>query len=258
MNNMEWFQKLKIKFAGKKKKKKSLKLDPLEVDSLAVEVLGQLPFLSQMIMFRPGEIYMALYNADEVYKQESDRYLDALSSLRYRLKMRTTMETPYHNTTLPLFDLNWALVYVVSCYVCRNDDAWKRIVLPAMLQVEIDPRILDEMHKGEELVRQYIARRQVSEDKQSEESPKAVVESLSIFTKKAIREGKVDEIKESLKNSMPSSRRDKARALVEEIRYWQAEGYVDKNYDASVYYDDINKITPLPFSYDGFRKYYYE
>lgn len=81
---------------------------------------------------------------------------------------------------------------------------------------------------------------------------------LCIFTKKAIREDMVDEIIDALKKSMPTSRRDKARALVEEIRYWQGEEYIDKYYDASVYYDEIKKIMKLPFSYDGFRKYYYE
>lgn len=78
-----------------------------------------------------------------------------------------------------------------------------------------------------------------------------------VFTKKAMHEGKEAEIMQALQRSL-SGRNDKARALVEEVRQWQKEGYIDPNYNARVMYDELNKIITLPFQYDGFRKYYNE
>ena len=81
--------------------------------------------------------------------------------------------------------------------------------------------------------------------------------SSCVFTKKAIQESKEADITLALQRSL-SGRNDKARALVEEVRQWQKEGYIDPNYNARVMYDELNKIIPLPFQYDGFRKYYNE
>lgn len=67
----------------------------------------------------------------------------------------------------------------------------------------------------------------------------------------------MDEIIQSLQQSM-NGRQDKARALVEEVRQWQKEGYIDSNYNARVMYDKLNQLIPLPFQYGGFRKYYNE
>ena len=78
-----------------------------------------------------------------------------------------------------------------------------------------------------------------------------------VFTKKAIREQKEADITQALQRSI-SGRNDKARALVEELRQWQKEGYIDPNYNARVMYEELNKILTLPFSYPGFRKYYNE
>ena len=78
-----------------------------------------------------------------------------------------------------------------------------------------------------------------------------------VFTKKAIHEEKESEITAALQRSL-SGRNDKARALVEEVRQWQKEDYIDPNYNARVMYDELNKIITLPFQYDGFRKYYNE
>jgi hypothetical protein len=82
-------------------------------------------------------------------------------------------------------------------------------------------------------------------------------EGCCLFTKKTIREKKETEITLSLQRSM-ASRTDKARALVEEVRQCQKDGYIDANYNARVMYDELNKIITLPFQYDGFRKYYNE
>ena len=78
-----------------------------------------------------------------------------------------------------------------------------------------------------------------------------------LFTKKAKNEQKEAEITQALQQSL-FGRNDKARALVEEVRQWQKEGYIDANYNARVMYDELNKIITVPFQYDGFRKYYNE
>ena len=92
--------------------------------------------------------------------------------------------------------------------------------------------------------------------KESTESPKEEISSI-LFTRKTRQEQKEAEITKALQRSL-SGRNDKARALVEELRQWQKEGYIDPNYNARVMYDELNKIIPLPFQYDGFRKYYNE
>lgn len=78
-----------------------------------------------------------------------------------------------------------------------------------------------------------------------------------LFTKKARTEDKLKEITDTLLQSF-TGRKDKARALVEEVRHWQKEGYIDPHFNASFMYEELAKIIPLPFKYDGFRKYYNE
>lgn len=92
---------------------------------------------------------------------------------------------------------------------------------------------------------------------QAEEVQPIPVNHSCLFSKKAQREQKKDEIIEALQQSM-NGRQDKARALVEEVRQWQKEGYLDSNYNARVMYDQLNRIITLPFQYGGFRKYYNE
>lgn len=76
-----------------------------------------------------------------------------------------------------------------------------------------------------------------------------------IFTKKAKKEAKQSVILKALQNSV-NGRRDKTRAFVQELQEWQNDGYIDAHYNARVMYDELNKITPLTFEYDTFRKYY--
>lgn len=97
---------------------------------------------------------------------------------------------------------------------------------------------------------------QPAEVEEVTEEPKRAVSSL-LFTKKAKQEGREAEIKEALQGAL-CGRRDKARALVEEVREWQKDGYLDANYNARVMYDALNEMLVLPFEYDGFRKYYNE
>lgn len=93
------------------------------------------------------------------------------------------------------------------------------------------------------------------EDVTPQEQP-ANNESI-IFTQKAKTEHKEADITAALQRSL-SGRNDKARALVEEVRQWQKDGYIDPNFNARVMYGELNKILTLPFQYDGFRKYYNE
>ena len=88
------------------------------------------------------------------------------------------------------------------------------------------------------------------------ESPKEEITSI-LFTRKARQEDKISDIIQALQHCY-AGRNDKARAVTEEVRQWQKEGYIDPNYNARVMYDELNKIIPLPFQYDGFRKYYNE
>lgn len=76
-----------------------------------------------------------------------------------------------------------------------------------------------------------------------------------IFTKKAKKEGKEAVIIEALKNSV-QGRKDKTRAFVDELHAWQKEQYIDAHYNAKVMYDELEKIIPISFSYNAFRKYY--
>ena len=59
----------------------------------------------------------------------------------------------------------------------------------------------------------------------------------------------------ALQNSV-QGRRDKTRAFVDELHSWQDEQYIDAHYNAKVMYDELEKIMPLPFGYNAFRKHY--
>ncbi|MBO4250317.1 MAG: hypothetical protein J5884_03575 [Paludibacteraceae bacterium] len=86
-----------------------------------------------------------------------------------------------------------------------------------------------------------------------EETPEAI-ESI-IFTKKAKKEGKETYILQALQKSV-QGRKDKTRAFVEELQEWQKQGYVDAHFNARVMYDELDKLTPLPFGYEVFKKHY--
>lgn len=81
------------------------------------------------------------------------------------------------------------------------------------------------------------------------------ISSSFIFTKKAKREGKIPSIIEAFKLVL-SSRRDKSRALAQEVQHWQKEEYVDPHYNAQVMYNEIAKFMPLPFGYEAFKQHY--
>ena len=85
--------------------------------------------------------------------------------------------------------------------------------------------------------------------------PEPMTKPSNLFTKKATREERIEAIVSALQQSM-KRRQDKARALVQEVRQWQHDGYIDSNYNARVMYDELNQIITLPFQYGGFRKYY--
>ena len=76
-----------------------------------------------------------------------------------------------------------------------------------------------------------------------------------IFTKKARQEGKIPAIIHALQKSI-IGRKDKTRALVQELQSWQNDGYVDAHYNARVMYDELDKLMPLSFGYEVFKKNY--
>ena len=76
-----------------------------------------------------------------------------------------------------------------------------------------------------------------------------------IFTKKAKQEGKIPTIVQALQKSI-IGRKDKTRALGQELQSWQNDGYVDAHYNARVMYDELEKLMSLPFGEEVFRKHY--
>ena len=86
------------------------------------------------------------------------------------------------------------------------------------------------------------------------EDKEHAVESI-IFTKKAKKEAKEAAIIEALQMSV-LGRRDKTRAFVQELQEWQKEGYIDAHYNAKVMYDELDKLIPIPFGYDAFKRLY--
>ena len=76
-----------------------------------------------------------------------------------------------------------------------------------------------------------------------------------IFTKKAKKEGKEAFILQALQKSV-QRRKDKTRAFVQELQEWQKNEYVDAHYNARVMYDELEKLIPLSFGYEVFKKYY--
>ena len=88
-------------------------------------------------------------------------------------------------------------------------------------------------------------------------TPSEPAESIDsiIFTKKAKAEHKEPYIIQALQKSI-IGRKDKTRALVQELQSWQNDGYVDAHYNAQVMFDELQKILPLPFGYEVFKKHY--
>ena len=76
-----------------------------------------------------------------------------------------------------------------------------------------------------------------------------------IFTKKARKEAKEPTILAALQKST-QGRRDKTRAFVKELQSQQNDGYIDAHYNAQVMYDELEKLMPLPFGYEVFKKHY--
>ena len=87
-----------------------------------------------------------------------------------------------------------------------------------------------------------------------EVEPAETIDSI-IFTKKAKQEHKEAYIIAALQKSV-QGRKDKTRAFVQELQGWQKDEYVDAHYNARVMYDELDKLIPLSFGYEVFKKYY--
>ena len=95
---------------------------------------------------------------------------------------------------------------------------------------------------------------QVEDITPAQEDQPEPIDSI-IFTKKAKKESKEAYIIEALQKSV-HGRKDKTRAFVQELQEWQKDGYVDAHYNAKVMYDELEKMIPLTFGYETFKKYY--
>ena len=84
--------------------------------------------------------------------------------------------------------------------------------------------------------------------------PDESIDSI-IFTKKAKLEHKESYIIQALQKSV-QGRKDKTRAFVQELHDWQNQAYVDAHYNARVMYDELEKLMPISFGYDVFRRLY--
>ena len=141
----------------------------------------------------------------------------------------------------------------------RND--WKYIIAKQLFNIDkLSAEELEEFRRFlfeglDYEVSQW--EKEVADEASQEDADTAQEEPCCLFTKKAKKEGKEAEIIEALKNAM-SGRKDKARALVDEVRIWQKEGYLDSNFNAKVMYDGLKVLVSLPFLYGNFRKYYNE
>ena len=91
-------------------------------------------------------------------------------------------------------------------------------------------------------------------DRSAEEGIWEIPDSI-IFTKKAHQEHKIPAIVQALQKSI-IGRKDKTRALVRELQSWQKDNYIDPQYNAQVMYDELQKVLPLPFGYEVFKKHY--
>ena len=110
-----------------------------------------------------------------------------------------------------------------------------------------------------DLVRSFISDR--AEDITPSEDSSFASDNLSdisnsiIFTKKAKAEHKEPYIIQALQKSV-LGRKDKTRAFVQELHDWQKQAYVDAHYNARVMYDELEKLMPISFGYDVFRRIY--
>ena len=100
-----------------------------------------------------------------------------------------------------------------------------------------------------DLVRQFMA-----DDIEPVEEESEQVDSI-IFTKKAKVEHKESYIIAALQKSV-QGRKDKTRAFVQELHDWQNQAYVDAHFNARVMYDELEKLMPISFGYDGFKRLY--
>ena len=100
----------------------------------------------------------------------------------------------------------------------------------------------------------YQQAKPVEEVVPSAESAQEPIDSI-IFTKKAKAEHKEPYIIHALQKSI-IGRKDKTRAFVQELHDWQKQAYVDAHYNARVMYDELEKLMPISFGYDVFRRLY--
>ena len=105
-----------------------------------------------------------------------------------------------------------------------------------------------------DLVRSFLSDRAEDIEDITPSEPTETVDSI-IFTKKAKVEHKEPYIIAALQKSV-QGRNDKTRAFVQELHDWQNQAYVDAHYNARVMYDELCKLMPISFGYDGFKRLY--
>ena len=131
-------------------------------------------------------------------------------------------------------------------------------ILSNQLRLITDNKLIINMSDGmcDQLKNTAQASEQVNIEYQTSEVDSVNKISSCLFTAKARNEKKQLLIVQSLQKSY-DGRNDKARAIAKELKRWQEDGYVERNYDDNVVYNELKKIlTTMPVTYAGFRKYF--
>lgn len=126
--------------------------------------------------------------------------------------------------------------------------------LPDLIEKQLINNMSDRMHIRHENIEP--ASEKVNLERQKPEVVSTKEISSCLFTAKARNEKKQFAITQALQESF-EGRYGKARALADELKRWQRDGYIETNYNAKVVYDELNNLlTNIPVKYAGFRKYY--
>ena len=112
----------------------------------------------------------------------------------------------------------------------------------------------DRMHIRHENIEQ--ASEIIKLDQQATEADSTKEISSCLFTAKARNEKKQFHIVMALQKSY-EGRYDQGRAITEELKRWQEDGFLDTNYSAKLVHNELKKLIPdFPLKLAGFRKYF--
>lgn len=126
--------------------------------------------------------------------------------------------------------------------------------LPDLIEKQLTNNMSDRMHIRHENIGQDSEKFNLERQKPEAVSAKEI--SSCLFTAKARNEKKQFDIVHALQKSFVG-RHDKGRAITEELKRWQEDGFLDTNYSAKLVHNELKKLIPdFPLELAGFRKYF--